>query len=221
MSPTSENINVIERDKRFLRLDRIQGLMLSFCHRHIDIEANLYEMNDIEKRQMQRRIWTQAIVIIKMYSFTVAEILDDIVLGLRYIERERIKSRDDNLLKSEYEWMDKQLDFMSDNGKYAGEAMLKVGYSLQALKVKLSPEEIKAALSISNWDWNNHVQISKCKKINERDIINLLLVTSKGPKVLVYHAYEAALTRTFSDEKIRGKMKVSAGYLFKELLFND
>lgn len=202
-------------DKRMYKLQKIQKVMLSFCYRNIQEQT---ECNDIERRKAQRKLWTQAIIIIKMYSLTLADLIDDMVLTINWINRQQLRMQSEDYLLKEQEWLHKKLNQYYEDRTHAGEALLKVAYLLRSLKIKLTRLEIINTLSLSKMKWDKHVLICKDKKENERDIFNVLILSSVGPKQMTYQIMDAAIQGVLDNKQTRSKVVWNANTIFKGLI---
>lgn len=205
-------------DKRFNKLKQLQKLMLSYCYRKIEYEPHLNELNDLERRRGQRKTCAQALIIIKMYSITLAELIDDVVLSIKWIERERLVLKQMDYLSCELEWLHNKLNELYQDRSHTGEAILKLAYLLRNLRISLSEIEIKNVLSLSKPDWDKHESICSQHKVNKRDIFNVLILSVVGPPGLRDQVLDAALQHVFSDEKTRRKIAWNAESLFGSLI---
>ncbi|CAJ1002241.1 hypothetical protein [Brevibacillus aydinogluensis] len=204
-------------EKKVKKIASLQSFVVSYLYKYMDKEKMFKHMDDLTKRRKLRLMWTQLLILNKMYAIAVADLTTDIYTNRRYIERLRDKKKDQSLLASEYSWTLEMLETLETIGWLTGEAVLKIAYTLRELNIRLTSKELKTALSISDQAWSNHVNDCRKRKTHERDLINILIVSQVGPKELIHQSMVAASQMMLSNPKNLLKAKIKAEQMFPSL----
>lgn len=216
MITKNTNLVLSTTDSRLVKIENLRKIMLSFCVRQTS-QKDTCQQNELENRRRQKKMWIQALIIIKMYCSTLAELIDELTLCLRWIERERLILDAPTYLTKEYESLGRQLDHMNENGYYAGEAMIRVALLLQNNHLRLGASEIQAVFSLSDIEWQQYAAKCKLNQVEENDIIHVLTgnVGTKAIQDFVIHVF---FKRAMENNITRDKVKWNAASIFKNIL---
>lgn len=204
--------------KKMEKVTRLQSFVVSYCHKYMDKERMFKNYtDDLAKRRKLHMMWTQLIILNKMYAIAVADLVSVVYRNKRYIERYRDKMKDQALLSHEFKWNCDMLETLDTIGWQHGQSVLKIAYTLRDPSNKLTAKEIQAALSISEIAWEKHRRECKKQKVEEWDLIHIILVAQLGPSALSQQVMVAASDMVLSDPKNLQIAKHKAEQMFPQL----
>jgi len=203
--------------KKMARVSKLQNLVVSYCYKYLNRDEVFNHLDELTKRKKMRAMWNQLLILNKMYSIAVADLTSDMYIERRKIERLRDKLSDQTILNEEYKQVIDILDTLEVIGWKCGEAILNIAYTLRKLHMRLTENELRTSLSISEREWIEHCVESSKRKESERDLINILVVSQLGPRALSDQAMVAATHMMMSNPKSVLKAKLKAEQMFPAL----